>query len=193
MGYLKYMKAAWKKPSKTISELMKKRLMEWRKEPSTVRIRRPTRIDRARSLGYKAKPGFVVVRQKVGRGGHNRPRVGRRGRRPKAQRRFMILSKSYQTIAEQRANKKFLNCEVLASYPVGMDGKNKWFEVILVDKKHPQIKADTRTRWISKKQHTKRVERGLTPSAKKTRGLRRKGKGAEKIRPSQRAKKRLAK
>ena len=173
--------------------LMKQRLIDWRKEGSTVRLRRPTRIDRARALGYKAKQGFVIVRQKVGKGGHTRSIQGRRGRRPKAHRRSMVLSHSYRTIAEQRANKKFVNCEVLSSYQVAEDGKHKWFEVILVDKHHPQIKADPKLRWIGKKQHTNRVERGLTASAKKTRGLFRRGKGAEKIRPSQRANKRLAK
>jgi len=69
---------------------------------------------------------------------------------------------------------------------------NYWFEVILVDKAHPSIKADKRISWIAEKQHTGRVYRGLTSSSRKSRGLRRKGIGAEKIRPSLRAKDRKA-
>ena len=40
--------------------------MGWRK--INRRVEKPTRIDRARSLGYKAKPGFVVARAKVRKG-----------------------------------------------------------------------------------------------------------------------------
>ncbi|KKT75754.1 MAG: 50S ribosomal protein L15e, partial [Candidatus Peregrinibacteria bacterium GW2011_GWA2_44_7] len=41
-----------------------------RKEPVTLVLEHPTRLDRARSLGYKAKQGCIVARQRVGRGGH---------------------------------------------------------------------------------------------------------------------------
>jgi large subunit ribosomal protein L15e len=56
--------------------------MQWRREPTTTRIDRPTRIDRARSLGYRAKQGFVVVRTKVRRGSRrmSRPIAGRTGK-----------------------------------------------------------------------------------------------------------------
>jgi len=40
---------------------------------------------------------------------------------------------------------------------------------------------------IAQKQHHKRVFRGLTSAGKKIRGLRRKGRGAEKVRPSRKA------
>ena len=52
----------------------------WRKQGSVTRIERPTRIDKARSLGYKAKQGIVVARVKVRRGGlgKTRPNRGRR-------------------------------------------------------------------------------------------------------------------
>jgi large subunit ribosomal protein L15e len=48
----------------------------------------------------------------------------------------------------------------------------KWFEVIMVDKHHPVIKADKNINWICEKQHRKRVFRGLTSAGKKMRGLR---------------------
>lgn len=187
MGMYKYVRNLWKKPKQNMPELWRERLIKWRKDPSTVRIERPTRIDRARSLGYKAKQGFLVVRQKVPRGGHMRPMI-KKGRRPKHNRRVLILGKSYKQIAEERANKKYPNCEVLNSYWVAQDGKYYWFEIILIDKAHPVILADNDINWITQKQHTRRVYRGLTSSARKSRGLRHKGKGAEKIRPSLRAK-----
>ena len=34
----------------------------------TMRIEHPTRLDKARKLGYKAKQGFVVARTRVRRG-----------------------------------------------------------------------------------------------------------------------------
>ncbi|MBU0535794.1 MAG: 50S ribosomal protein L15e [Nanoarchaeota archaeon] len=185
MGYLKYMREAWKKPKQN-KELWTERLISWRREPSTLRIDNPTRLDRARSLGYKAKQGYVVVRQRVLRGGHRRPGQ-HNGRRPKTQRRYLALDINYQVIAEQRASKKFPNCEILNSYWVAKDGKYYWYEVILVDRMHPAIIADDRINWIMESQHKGRINRGLTSAARKSRGLRSKGKGAEKIRPSRNA------
>lgn len=192
MGYLKYVRDMWKKPKASNPELWKSRLILWRREPVTLRIERPTRPDRARSIGYKAKNGIVVVRQRVSSGGHVRPgKPG--GRRPKHNRRRMNLALSYQTIAERRANDKYPNCEVLGSYFVAKDSKSYWFEVILVDSAHPEIKADEQLSWITTKAHRGRVFRGLTASGKRSRGiLTRKGKGAEKIRPSMRANDRLS-
>ncbi len=106
------------------------------------------------------------------------------GRRSKTQRRRKIVNKSYQTVAEERANRKFHNCEVLNSYFIAQDGKHYWFEVILVDPDSPSILSDPKIRWIAQKQHSGRVFRGLTSSGRKSRGLRNRGKGAEKIRPS---------
>jgi large subunit ribosomal protein L15e len=186
MGLYKYLSKIWKKPKETNKEAYKAKLMKWRREPVTIRIERPTRIDRARTLGYKAKEGFIVIRQKVKRGGHRRPDI-KGGRKP---RRFGVrknLKISYQVIAEQRAAKKHVNLEVLGSYWVGEDSHNYWYEIILVDPLHPVIRSDKHVNWISEKQHTKRVFRGLTSAGRKSRGLNNKGKGAEKIRPSLRA------
>jgi len=188
MGMYKYVRNLWKKPQENLSDLWRQRLIEWRQEESTVRIERPTRIDRARSLGYKAKQGYLIVRQRVLRGGHSRGSyLG--GRRPKHARTRMVLGKGYQQIAEERADKKYPNCEVLNSYWVAKDGKHYWFEVILVDKSHPNIIADENIKWISENKQKGRVFRGLTAAGKRSRGiLTNKGKGAEKLRPSLRAK-----
>ncbi len=185
MSLYKHIRKLWKQPKANLGEVQRQRLIKWRKQPVTVRIRRPTRLDRARSLGYKAKPGILIVRQKVGRGGHKNSKVGK-GRKSKKYKSRTDLEKSYQVIAEQRVARKYkANCEVLNSYWVGKDGKNYWFEVILIDKSHPVIKKDPYYNKIA--QHKGRAFRGLTSAAKKSRGLRHKGKGAEKLRPSKRA------
>ncbi len=183
MGMYKYVRDLWKHPKNNMPEIWRERLMKWRREPTTVRISKPTRIDRARSLGYKAKKGFIIVRQKVGRGGHVRL-YDTHGRKPKKMRNRMVLNKSYKQIAEERANRKYPNCEILNSYEVAKDGVNQWYEIILVDTAAPEIRKDKDINWIIDKQHKRRVYRGLTSAAKKSRGLRNKGRGAEKFRPS---------
>ncbi|MBD3354350.1 50S ribosomal protein L15e [Candidatus Woesearchaeota archaeon] len=186
MGMYKYIRKAWKKPKKNMPEIWRERLLRWRREPSTVRIKKPTRIDRARSLGYKAKQGFIVVRQKIPRGGKKR-QYKAAGRRPKTSRRRLVLDKNYKQVAEERANKKYPNCEVLNSYEVAEDGKNSWYEIILVDTSAPEIRKDKDINWIIRRKHKGRAYRGKTSAGRKSRGLRNKGKGAEKLRPSKKA------
>jgi large subunit ribosomal protein L15e len=99
------------------------------------------------------------------------------------------MKKSVQRIAEERTAKRFPNMEVLNSYWVGVDGKHRYYEVILVDPVHPAILNDPKINWISNASNTRRVLRGKTSAGKKGRGLRWKGKGAEKARPSLAAKK----
>jgi len=187
MAY-KYMAEAWKKPEASfVKEIMKQRAIEWRRQPTIVRVERPTRLDRARKLGYKAKQGFVVVRVRIRRGWLKRPRP-KAGRRPK---RMGVtkrkLAKSLRLVAEERAARKFPNLEVLNSYWVWEDGRYKWYEIIMVDPNHPVIQSDENINWICERVHRGRVFRGLTSAGKKMRGLRHKGRGAEKVRPSRRA------
>lgn len=169
---------------------MRRRLQEWRKGPAIVRTERPTRLDRARVLGYKAKQGVVVVRARVRKGGR-RKRRPTRGRRPKRMGvRKIVPKKSIQLIAEERAARKYPNLEVLNSYPVGDDGQRRYFEVIMLDPSHPVIQSDPEFRWITDVAHRGRVYRGLTSAGRRARGLLWKGKGAEKTRPSVRARRR---
>lgn len=53
--------------------LLRVRCWEYRQLPSLCRVPRPTRPDKARRLGYKAKQGYVVYRVRVRRGGRKRP------------------------------------------------------------------------------------------------------------------------
>lgn len=181
MGVYKFLQQVWKTPRK--DRLYKDRLIEWRKEESTVKLERPTRLDRARNLGYKAKEGIIVVRQRIVRGGKNKPDFGRR--RTKRSGRTLQLSKNYQQIAEERAAKKHTNMEVLNSYFVAQDGKHAWYEVILVDWSHPVIKNDDKLNFLANQKG--RAFRGVTSIGKRSRGLLNKGKGAEKLRPSRSA------
>jgi large subunit ribosomal protein L15e len=174
---------AWKKPGEgDHKKLQWERMIEWRHEQSFVRVEKPLRLDRARKLGYKAKQGYIIVRAKVRRGSMRKHTIkgGRRAKRKGITK--ITVDKSLQQIAEERTAKRYPNLEVLNSYWIGQDGRSKFYEVILVDPHHPVIKSDPKINWICEKQHHGRVFRGLTSSGKKSRGLRNKGKGAEKAR-----------
>ena len=181
MGLYKYLVNKWQAEGMP-AELKQSRLIAWRRESATTRIKHPTRLDRARALGYCAKPGFFVVRQRVDMGSHRRPdwSGGRHSHNMGAR---LNLHKNYQAIAEERANNAYPNCEVLNSYYVAQDGKHYWYEVILADRSHPVVLADKP--WLGVTHG--RVYRGITSAGRKHRGLRRKGKGVEKARPSRRA------
>lgn len=184
----RHMAEAWKRPNDgDMKTLYRERLIQWRRESSITRIPGPTRIDRARNAGYKAKQGFVMARVRVRRGGLQRRRI-KGGRKPRAKGVSKItMAKSLQRIAEERVARRFPNLEVLNSYWVAQDGRHKYYEVILVDPFHPAIERDKDIRWITEPQHKRRVYRGLTSAGKRGRGLRHKGKGAEKVRSSIRA------
>ncbi|MFB6076594.1 MAG: 50S ribosomal protein L15e, partial [Candidatus Nanohaloarchaea archaeon] len=155
------------------------------REPSLVTVDRPTRIDKARAQGYKAKNGITMVRGRVRRGGRKRKRP-KGGRRPKraGQNRFSP-AKSRRRIVEERVARKHPNMEVLNSYEVAEDAIHKWFEVIMVDPDHPEIQSDDDLNWIA--EQSGRAERGKTGAGKQGRGLRNKGTGVEKARPSKNA------
>ncbi|RLG76288.1 MAG: 50S ribosomal protein L15e [Thermoprotei archaeon] len=167
----KYLKELWKKSTEELKKLMKERLIKWRRGPSVVRVNKPTRLNRARALGYKAKQGFVIVRVRVRKGGRRKPRP-RAGRRPKRMGVYGFApAKSLRLIAEERAARKYPNLEVLNSYYIAEDGKYKWYEVILVDPNHPAIKNDPEINWICQPSQRGRVFRGKTAAGRKMRGL----------------------
>lgn len=177
----KYIRDAWKNPDESyVRELMWERAPKWRRQSVIKRIDRPTRLDRARALGYKAKTGYAVVRTRVRRGGRRKSRFTA-GRKPKRMGVKKITpAKSIQRIAEERVARKYPNMEVLNSYWVWSDGRFKYYEVILVDPQQPTIKNDSKINWICEKQHTGRAYRGLTSAGKKGKGRVSHGKGSEK-------------
>jgi large subunit ribosomal protein L15e len=183
MTLYKHIRENWN--STEAESLHRERLIQWRKMPSTVRIERPTRLDRARAIGYRAKQGIIVVRERVMRGNHDRARDWG-GRRTKNTSMRKDLGVNYQAIAEQRVNEAYLNLEVMNSYKVGEDGKHIWYEVILIDPQSPSIKKDPILSMLAKSPKA-RAYRGITMAARRSRGLLNKGTGAEKLRPSKTA------
>lgn len=182
MSYYKYAREQYEQPKDYLDEIWKQRLQKWRKEGVIEKQDGPTRIPKARQKGYKAKNGFQVYRVRVRKGGTKRKRTSG-GRKPSKSGQSRYSSKkSKQVIAEQKLSSKHSNLEVLDSYWVAEEGTYRWFEVITVDPEHPEIQADDNINWIVDQKN--RAENGLTPASKKSRGLKNKGKGAEKLRPS---------
>jgi len=135
------MRKIWREKNEELIKNLRKRAIEWRKEKSIVRVDRPLRLDRARSLGYKAKQGFIVLRVRVRKGGFSKPRP-RSGRRPKAL--GVVKHKVNVSLKEEainRVSKKYVNMHVLGAYEIFRDAKYAWYEVILVDPNHPSVKS----------------------------------------------------
>ncbi len=145
------MSKIWKKAEDYgLKEPLRQMAIKWRKEPAILRIERPTRLDKARRLGYKAKQGYVMTRVRVRRSGARKTRPVS-GRRQKAMGVTKIKwAKSTKRIAEERASKKHPNLEVLNSYLLYSDGRYRWYEVILADPNHPVIKNDSRMGWLGR-------------------------------------------
>jgi large subunit ribosomal protein L15e len=184
-SFYSHIKEAWRDPDDgKLAELQWRRMQEWRDQGAIERVERPTRLDKARELGYKAKQGVVVARVSVRRGGARKRRftAGRRSKRQGVNR--LGRRKSIQRIAEERASRKYRNLRVLASYWVGEDGSQKWHEVILLDPEHPAIANDDDLNWICDDSHRGRAFRGLTNAGRSNRGLHNRGTGAERVRPS---------
>ncbi|MFA6035850.1 MAG: 50S ribosomal protein L15e [Candidatus Micrarchaeia archaeon] len=164
MGMYKYIKQTLQNEYATRSPEYRARVTAWGKEPTAVRVERPTNLARARELGYRAHQGVLVVRVRVKRGRRKRERADL-GRKPAKMGMFFSPHKSLQRIAEERANSHFANCEVMNSYWVGETGQDKYFEVIMYDPAHPANKHFPTARG--------RVYRGLTAQGKKGRAYRR--------------------
>jgi large subunit ribosomal protein L15e len=130
---------SWRSLVKQSSPDLRKRAIMWRRGQTIVRLDRPTRLDRARALGYKAKQGYAVVRIKVTRGGMRQKRPTS-GRRPKHMGTLKIKGHfSSQDTANRRVLEKYPNAELVGSYPVYQDGRFIWYEVVVADVHHPSL------------------------------------------------------
>lgn len=176
-----YMTKSFQQDYKTRSQLLKRRIAEWRKQSPIAVVGKPTNISRARELGYKAKQGVVVARVRVDRGLSHRGKI-KAGRKPSKEGRYYAFRKSLQARAEERASNRFTNCEVLNSYFVGEDGNYKFFEVIMLDRTHPEIMNDPN--YANLVAQRGRANRGLTSAGRKFRGIMHKGFGTAQNRPS---------
>ena len=74
MGAYKYMQELYrKKQSDVMRFLQRVRTWQYRQLCAVHRAPRPTRPDKARRLGYRAKQGVCIYRVRVRRGGRKRP------------------------------------------------------------------------------------------------------------------------
>lgn len=136
----------WIKMWQENSPELRAKAIEWRKQNALVRVTRPSRIQKARRLGYKAKQGIVVVRMRVGRGNMRKKRPVA-GRRPKHLGVLRIKpALSMQKVAERRVLERFPNMKLLGSYYLHQDGMYLWYEVILADPSHPRVTKDKEIR-----------------------------------------------
>ena len=105
----KYLQKLWKRPKEHFgSDAWKEWLVYLRSRPAFEKISKPTRLDRARALGYKAKQGIFVIRASMTKGTTRRPRFAG-GRRPKRYYRRYTPSQSKQALLEKRALKASQN------------------------------------------------------------------------------------
>ena len=125
---------------------LRQRAIIWRKQNAVTRIEKPSRLLRARRLGYKAKQGIIVVRMRVGTGGMRKQRP-RGGRRPKHLGVTRIKGDdSMKQVAERRVLEHYTNMKNKDTYYNYKDGKHYWYEVILADPSHPRIIKDKELR-----------------------------------------------
>ena len=136
----------WLQMVKDNTQQLRDRATLWRKQNAIIRIDKPTRIQRARRVGYKAKQGIVVVRMRVGTGGMRKQRPVA-GRRPKHLGVVRIKADvSMKQVAENRVLERYPNMKLLGSYFLYKDGMHYWFEVSLADPSHARIAKDKELR-----------------------------------------------
>ncbi|THU88679.1 ribosomal protein L15e [Dendrothele bispora CBS 962.96] len=177
MGGYKYVTELYKKKqSDVLRFLFRVRCWEYRQLNVIHRASRPSRPDKARRLGYKAKQGYVIYRVRVRRGNRKKPvpKGATYGKPVRQGVNHLKFQRSLRSIAEERVGRRCGNLRVLNSYWVNQDGVYKYYEVILVDPSHKAICRDPRINWIVNPVHKRREARGLTSAGKKNRGL---GKG----------------
>merc|ERR1711934_834250 len=190
MGAYKYLQELWrKKQSDVLRFVMRVRCWEYRQLPVIHKATKPSRLDKARAVGFKQKQGYVVYRVRIRRGGRKRAvHKGTVFGKPVHQGISKLKkARSHRSVAEEKIGRRCSNLRVLNSYWVGQDAAYKFFEVVMVDPSHNAIKKDPRINWIVSEKHNKRELRGLTSAGKKYRGLRQKGYRSHKRRPSVRA------
>ena len=136
----------WLKMLKENPLVLRQKAVIWRNENAITRVEKPSRIARARRLGYKAKQGIVVIRMRVGTGGMRKQRP-RGGRRPKHLGVTKIKADvSMKQVSERRVLERYPNMKLLGSYFLYKDGMHYWFEIILADPSHPRIAKDKEIR-----------------------------------------------
>lgn len=174
MGSYKYLQELYKKKQSDILRfLLRVRCWEYRQLAVVHRASRPSRPDKARRLGYKAKQGYVIYRIRVRRGGRKKPapKGATFGKPTNMGINHLKYQRSLRTTAEERVSRRCSNLRVLNSYWINQDATYKFYEVIMVDPSHKAIRRDPRINWICNSVHKGRAQRGLTSIGKKSRGI----------------------
>jgi large subunit ribosomal protein L15e len=190
MGAYAYMQELWRKKQSDVNRYLQRiRCWEYRQMPKIYRCTHPSRPDKARRLGYKAKQGYVVYRVRVRRGNRKRPvHKGQVYGKPVHQGVSELkFQRNLQSVAEERLGRRCGGLRILASYWVNADSSCKYFEVICVDPAHAAIRNDPKISWLATGKQKHRELRGLTHAGRKHRGLCGKGSRYGKARPSRRA------
>lgn len=168
MSSYKHIKQTMITEYKERPQLYRSKITAWSAAGTVERVERPTNLARARTLGYKAKEGVVLVRVGVNKGKSKR-KTSSGGRKPSKSGRYFSRAKSSQAIAEERAARKFSNCEVLNSYFIGESGIKSFYEVIMLDRASKRVQGDpSYSRVIGRKN---RAYSGLTASGRRHRGI----------------------
>lgn len=109
MGAYRYVQELYrKKQSDVLRYLLRIRCWQYRQLTRLHRAPRPSRPDKARRLGYRAKQGFLIYRISVRRGGRKRPvHKGCTYGKPKSHGVNELKPyRNLQSVAEVRLNKK---------------------------------------------------------------------------------------
>jgi len=178
MGAYKYLEELYKKKqSDVLRFVLRLRAWQFRHLAAIHRAPHPTRPDKARRLGYKAKQGYVIYRVRVKRGGRKKPvSKGIIYGKPKFQGVKHLKNQiGMRNIAEQRVGRLIPSLRVLNSYWVAQDATYKYYEIIMVDPFHKAIRRDPRINWITNPVHKRRDARLLTSAGRKSRGKQGKG------------------
>merc|ERR1712034_272148 len=175
MGAYKYLEELYKKKqSDLLRFLFRIRCWQLRHLAAIHRASIPTRPDKARRLGYRAKQGYVIYRVRLRRGGRKRPvpkgaTYGKPRNEGVNQIKFQHGTRSK---AEERAGRLAGALRVLNSYWICQDSTYMYYEVIMVDPMHKAIRRDPRINWICKAVMKHRELRGQTAAGLKNRGMR---------------------
>ncbi|XP_065733865.1 large ribosomal subunit protein eL15-like isoform X2 [Phocoena phocoena] len=119
MGAYKYIQELWrKKQSDVMRFLLRVRCWQYRQLLALHRAPRPTRPDKARRLGYKAKTGYVIYRVRVRRGGrkHPVPKGATYGKPVHHGINQLRIDRSLKSVAEERAERHCGALRILNSY-----------------------------------------------------------------------------
>merc|ERR1712137_1344527 len=170
MGAHKYLEELQKKKQSDVMRfLLRVRCWELRQLNVVHRASRPSRPDKARRLGYRAKQGYVIYRIRIRRGGRKRPvpKGATYGKPTNQGVNSLKNQRSHQAVAEERVGRKCRALRVLNSYWVAQDSTYKYYEVVLVGPFHKAIRRDAKINWICKSVYKHREMRGLTSANKK--------------------------